>query len=103
MKMILRTDPSVLEDDEVIIYPDVETLKEMFSYKIRPTHIHRHILAQMEIYVRENEKFMKRKNKSAALRAKKALQNITHLVKARRKEITMVTARSDFYDPDFRI
>ena len=63
MKTVLRSDPAAFEGDEVIIYPDYETLKEMFKYKVRPNETHKDIVQQMEIYMLENEKFMKRKNK----------------------------------------
>ena len=103
MKTILRTDPSVFEDDEEIIWPDVDTLKEMFKYQIRPTETHREILKQMEIYVRDNEKFMRKRNKYAGIRARVALLKIYHLVRARRKEILAIWSRPDFRDPDLRL
>jgi len=103
MKTLLRTDPSVFEDDEEIIYPDVETLKEMFKYELRPNDTHREILKQMEIYIRDNEKWMQKRNKYAGRRARVALLKIYHLVRARRIEILSVWNRPDFRDPDFRM
>lgn len=103
MKTILRSDPAAFEGDEVIIYEDYETLKEMFSYKIRPNNTHKEIVKQISIYMQENEKFMKRKNKKAARRARIALLELFHLVRARRMEMLAIYKMDDFRDPDFRI
>lgn len=103
MKTILRTDPSVFEDDEEIIWPDVDTLKEMFKYQIRPNETHREILKQMQIYVKENEKWMLKRNKYAGRRARIALLKLFHLVRARRIEIQKIWLRPDFRDPDLRL
>lgn len=100
---ILRSDPEAFEGDEVIEYPPLEVLKEMFKYQIRPTSVHKEILEQMEIYVRENEKFMKKKNRKAARRARKALLNLFHLVRARRMEMLAVYKNPEFYDYEFRV
>jgi len=40
------------------------------------------------LYIEENEKFTTKKVKAAAGRARKALQEVSKLVKQRRKEIT---------------
>lgn len=99
---ILRSDPKAFEGDEVIIYEDYETLKEMFSHQIRPTSIHKEILTKMEIYVRENEKFMKKKNVLAARRARRALLELFHLVRARRREMLEVYKDPHYRDYEFR-
>ena len=49
---------------------------------------HDEIVAQMEIYVTENNKFVEKGIKSSATRARKALSEIAKLAKARRAEIT---------------
>ena len=49
---------------------------------------HDEIVAQMEIYVTENSKFVEKGIKSSATRARKALSEIAKLAKARRAEIT---------------
>ena len=49
--------------------------------------IHEQIIAQYEAYLAENEKFDSG-NGAAGTRARKALQEVAKLVKARRKEIT---------------
>lgn len=103
MSSILRSDPAAFQGDEVIIYEDVETLKEMFRYKIRPNNTHKEIIRQMQIYLDENEKFMKRKNKQAARRARIALLELFHLVRTRRIEMLSIYKMEDFRDPDFRI
>ncbi len=102
MSKVLVSDPEAFEGDEVIIYPDYDTLKEMFSYKIRPTDTHKEIIFQMAVYMMENEKFMKRKNKKAARRARKALLRLFHLVRARRAEMLEVYKEPMFYDYEFR-
>jgi hypothetical protein len=73
--------------DEIVIEPSVEELILEFKYKVKPTQIHREIMTQMEIYWTENEKFMKKKNRKAARRARKALLDLFHLVRARRIEM----------------
>ena len=45
------------------------------------------IQSEMEIYIAENEKFTGKGVKASATRARKALQNLGKLIKARRKEI----------------
>ena len=50
--------------------------------------IHDEIIAQMEIYVTENKKFVEKSVKSSATRARKALAEIAKLAKARRAEIS---------------
>ena len=49
---------------------------------------HDEIVAHMEIYVTENNKFVEKGIKSSATRARKALSEIAKLAKARRAEIT---------------
>ena len=49
---------------------------------------HDALKAAFETYLEENEKFTTKKVKAAAGRARKALQEVAKLVKARRKEIT---------------
>lgn len=102
MSKVLLSDPEAFEGDEVIIYPPYEELKEMFSYKIRPTETHKEIIEKMAIYMMENEKYMKKKNKSAARRARKALLELYHLVRARRIEMLAVYKEPMFYDYEFR-
>jgi N-glycosylase/DNA lyase len=48
---------------------------------------HDQLLAQMEAYIAENEKFTTKGVKAAATRARKALGEIGKLTKERRKEI----------------
>ena len=45
------------------------------------------IKTQMETYLAENEKFSEKGIKASATRARKALQELGKLIKARRKEI----------------
>jgi hypothetical protein len=46
------------------------------------------LVKQFQVYIEENEKFTTKGVKAAAARARKALQEVAKLVKARRKEIT---------------
>jgi hypothetical protein len=48
---------------------------------------HEQILAQIEAYIAENTKFTEKGVKAAGTRARKALGEISKLVKTRRKEI----------------
>lgn len=49
--------------------------------------IHNNLLALVEQYIEENEKFTDKGNKAAGTRARKALMEITKSCKDRRKEI----------------
>lgn len=102
MSKVLVSDPEAFEGDDIIEYPPYEVLKEMFSYKIRPTENHRQIIAQFELYMMENEKYMKKRNKEAARRARKALLRLYHLVRARRMEMLSVYRDPMFRDYEFR-
>ena len=72
---------------------DVDQIENMFKYCVQPTDCHRELLNEIKAYYEENEKFMKRWNFSAGRRARKHLQNIWHLVRARRAEIADVMYR----------
>lgn len=102
MSRVLLSDPEAFEGDEVIEYPPYEVLKEMFKYQIRPTPTHKEILKQFERYIMENEKYMKKRNKEAARRARKALLELFHLVRARRMEMLAVYKDPMFRDYEFR-
>lgn len=65
----------------------VDEIENMFKYRVQPTECHQQLLDEITAYYEENEKFMKRWNFSAGRRARKHLQNIWHLVRARRYEI----------------
>ncbi|MCI7606568.1 MAG: hypothetical protein MSS69_07420 [Spirochaetales bacterium] len=56
---------------------------------------HDEIVAQMEIYVTENNKFVEKGVKSSATRARKALAEIAKLAKTRRAEITQAKEEMD--------
>ena len=53
-----------------------------------PVNTQEEIVRQFQLYIEENEKFTTKKVKAAAGRARKALQEVSKLVKQRRKEIT---------------
>lgn len=48
---------------------------------------HENLIALVDIYIAENEKFSVKGNKAAGTRARKALAEIAKAVKERRKEI----------------
>lgn len=56
---------------------------------------HEAILAAFETYVAENQKFTEKGNKSAGTRARKALNELAKLAKARRAEITEEKAKEE--------
>ena len=53
-----------------------------------PVNVQEELIKQFQMYIEENEKFTTKKVKAAAGRARKALQEVSKLVKQRRKEIT---------------
>jgi hypothetical protein len=67
--------------------PPVTKLLEEFSYRVQPTMLHHELLRQMEIYFKENELFMASVSRSHQIAARKALNQIWHLCRLRRKEI----------------
>lgn len=73
--------------------PDVDDLIREFTYRVQPTPCHQELLDEIKAYYEENEKFMKRWNFAAGRRARKHLNNIFHLVRARRAEISDVMYR----------
>ena len=48
---------------------------------------HESIMSQIQVYSEENGKFVDKGVKASATRARKALANLSKLIKARRKEI----------------
>lgn len=75
--------------------PDVDVLVKEFTYRVQPTDCHEELMSELKAYYQENEKFMKRWNNSAGVRARKHLLNIYHLVRARRGEIADTIYRSE--------
>lgn len=67
--------------------PSVEDLIKEFKYKIQPSDIHEQLLREMSAYYKENEKWLTKRNVSAAKRARKHLMNAWHLCRDRRFEI----------------
>jgi hypothetical protein len=53
-----------------------------------PVNTQEELVRQFQLYIEENEKFTTKKVKAAAGSARKALQEVSKLVKQRRKEIT---------------
>ena len=67
--------------------PPVSRLLEEFSYGVQPTMLHHELIRQIEVYYKENELFMARLSRSHHIAARKALNQIWHLCRLRRKEI----------------
>jgi hypothetical protein len=85
--MMPKLVPVDLNDPKVYVEPPVEELIKEFYYKIDPTNSHDRILELFKIYFVDNEKFMHKYNKEAGKRARKALLELHHLCRQRRKEI----------------
>ena len=51
---------------------------------------HESIMTEIQTYSEENGKFVEKRVKASATRARKALANLSKLIKARRKEIQEV-------------
>ena len=85
--MMPKLVPVDLNDPKVYVEPPVEELIKEFYYKIDPTNSHDRILELFKIYFIDNEKFMHKYNKEAGKRARKALLELHHLCRQRRKEI----------------
>jgi hypothetical protein len=83
------------EDFTVYQEPPVKDLIEEFKYKVKPTNTHKDLLKAIEVYYKENEKFMTKHNLEAGKRARKALLSIYSLVKDRRLEIADVIYREN--------
>lgn len=75
------------EDENLVLDKPLEDLLLEFGYRIQPTECHNQLLHYMEEYKIHVEKYMKKKNRAAGRRARKALLNIFHLSRARRIEI----------------
>jgi len=85
--MMPKLVPVDLNDPKVYVEPPVEELIKEFYYKIDPTNSHDRILELFKIYFVDNEKFMHKYNREAGKRARKALLELHHLCRQRRKEI----------------
>ena len=59
----------------------------MIEENATTVNVQEELVKQFQIYIEENEKFTTKKVNAAAGRARKALQEVAKLVKARRKEI----------------
>lgn len=67
--------------------PSVDDLINEFKYKIKPSDCHLQLLEHMSAYYKENEKWLTKKNISAAVRARKHLMEAWKLCRDRRFEI----------------
>jgi hypothetical protein len=87
MMMPRKLVPVDLNDPKVYVEPPLEELIKEFYYKISPTNSHDRMLELFKTYFQENEKFMHKYNKEAGKRSRKALLELYHLCRKRRKEI----------------
>jgi hypothetical protein len=76
-------DPSLIE----VIEPPVEELVKEFKYRVKRTPVHFRVLELAKTYYENNEKFMIKKNRAAAKRARDALLELRELCRTRRIEI----------------
>lgn len=76
-----------LEDQTPVIEPSVEELIEEFKYKIQPSLKHKELVKNFEEYLANIDKFHKKKNRRAAMNARKNLRAIWFLSRQQRIEI----------------
>jgi hypothetical protein len=72
----------------IIKIPDYDEMEREFLFHIGESEIHDEIIEQFKIYVTENEKWCKKANFEASIRARNALLAMFKLCKSRRAEIT---------------
>lgn len=76
-----------MNDDERVIWPDIDILMDNFSYQIPPSEKHKRLLELFEDYRVNSEKFHKKGYKEAGKRARKNLIEIGKLLRPARAEI----------------
>lgn len=67
--------------------PEATELELEFLYDFPPSSTHQEIIDHFRIYILENEKWAKKGNQQAAVRARNALFALFKATKARRREI----------------
>lgn len=89
MAKINRLATDTIDHSQIEVWePDVEVLVEEFKYKIKPTDTHKRFMQLADEYWKNNEKFMKKANITAGIRARKCLIELFHICRQRRAEIS---------------
>lgn len=80
--------PSDIDKNLIEVFePPVDDLIYEFKYRVKPTDVHHRVLELASIYYKNNEVFMKKKNRAAGKRARDALLELRTLCRTRRIEI----------------
>lgn len=83
-----QSNPSDINKELIEVFePSVDDLVYEFKYRVKPTEVHHRILELASIYYKNNEVFMKKKNRAAGKRARIALLELRTLCRTRRIEI----------------
>jgi len=72
----------------IIKIPEYDEMEREFLFILEESDIHYEIIEQFKIYVTENEKWEKKANFEASIRARNALLALHKLSRKRRAEIT---------------
>lgn len=72
----------------IIKIPECDPMEREFLYVMEESEIHDEIIEQFKIYITENEKWIKKANFEASIRARNALLALHKLSRSRRGEIT---------------
>jgi len=72
----------------IIEIPEYDEIEREFLFVMEDSEIHQKIIDQFKIYIVENEKWMKKANFEASIRARNALLELHKLSRKRRAEIT---------------
>jgi len=72
----------------IIKIPEYDEMEREFLFILEESDIHYEIIEQFKIYVTENEKWEKKANFEASIRARNALLALHKLTRKRRAEIT---------------
>ena len=67
--------------------PELTHMEYEFLYNFHPSDVHNEIIEQFKIYIVENEKWIKKANFEASIRARNALLAMHKLTRKRRAEI----------------
>jgi len=72
----------------IIKIPEYDEMEQEFLFVLEQSELTDELIEQFKIYVTENEKWIKKANFEASIRARNALLAMFKLCKARRAEIT---------------
>ncbi len=72
----------------IIKIPEYDEMEKEFLFILEDSEIHHEIIDRFKIYITEIEKWNKKANFEASIRARNALLDLHKLTKQRRNEIT---------------